>query len=92
MVDFTHAGGLYCPQTMIDEGPSVEDLERFSHEAAHCPDCGAEVWDQADVCPKCFAYLGGATSSRPPMENWLRRRWTLLVIIALIIAMLAWLL
>lgn len=76
---------------MHDEGPSIQDIERFGHEQAYCPDCGAEVWDQSDVCPKCFAYLGGDTLSRPPLDTWLRRRWTLLVILALIIAMLAWL-
>ena len=77
---------------MRDEGPSTQDIERFSHEHAYCPDCGAEIWDQADVCPKCFTYLGGDTRSRRPMDAWLRRRWTLLVIIAMLIAMLAWLL
>ena len=77
---------------MRDEGPSIQDIERFRHECAYCPDCGEEVWDQAEVCPKCSAYLGGDTLSRPPMDAWVRKRWTLLVIIALIVAMLAWLL
>lgn len=77
---------------MRDEGPSTQDVERFSHEHAFCPDCGAEIWDQADVCPKCFAYLDGQTLSRPPINNWLRNRWRLLIIIALLIAMFAWLL
>ena len=73
---------------MIDEDPSPEDIERFSHETARCPDCGAEVWDAADVCPKCFAYLGGNTGSRSPYGQWLRGRWLLLIIALLIIAML----
>ena len=76
----------------VDEGPSPDDIARFDHESAFCPDCGAEIWDQADVCPKCFAYLGGDTSRHPPMDAWLRHRWTLLIIFALILAMLAWLL
>jgi hypothetical protein len=71
----------------IDEDPSPEDIERFSDATAYCPDCGAEVWDQADVCPKCFAYLGGDTATRSPMQEWFRRRWILLVIIVLIILM-----
>jgi hypothetical protein len=76
----------------VDEGPSSEDIARFDHESAFCPDCGAEIWDQADVCPKCFAYLGGDTSRRQPMGTWFQRRWTLLVVIVLLLAMLAWLL
>ena len=77
---------------MRDEGPSPEDLERFDGETAYCPECGAQIWDQADVCPKCFSYLAGETSSRPPLETWFRRLWLLLVVIVLVIAMLAWLL
>ena len=76
----------------VDENPSSEDIERFDREHGYCPECGTEIWDQADVCPKCFAYLDGETLSRPPMDAWLRKRWTLLVIIVLLIAMLAWLL
>lgn len=77
---------------MIDEDPSSEDIERFSGEEAHCPDCGAEIWDQAEICPKCYAYLGGNTSSRPPLQNWLQRRWYVVVAVIVIIAMLSWLL
>jgi len=66
-----------------DEHPSSEDLERFGGDTALCPECGAEVWDEADVCPKCFAYLGGDTFRRsriPPAV----RMW---IIIALVAAM-----
>jgi hypothetical protein len=71
---------------MIDEGPSSEDIDRFDRETAYCPDCGAEMWDQADVCPKCFAFVGGVTSSKQPIERWFQRRLMVAVIIALLIA------
>jgi hypothetical protein len=71
----------------IDEDPSPEDIERFSDETAYCRDCGAEIWDAAEVCPKCFAYLGGDTAVRTPLQEWFRKRWMLLVIIVLIILM-----
>lgn len=71
----------------IDEGPSEEDLRRFGSETAHCPDCGAEVWDSAEVCPKCFAYLGGNTSSKSAAQSWFDRKIFVLIIILLIIGM-----
>ncbi len=76
----------------IDEGPSSADIERFDRVEAYCPDCGAEIWDQADVCPKCYAYLGGETSRHKPVDLWLRQRWTMFVVIILLLAMLIWLL
>ena len=76
-----------------DEGPSPEDIERFSGETAYCPQCGAEVWDQAERCPACGEAVGGDVSSRPPLERWWRQRWVLLVallaLVAFLIAVLA---
>src|SRR5690242_4791978 len=71
-LDLLEATGLDC--LMKDEGPSRQDIERFNRETAYCPDCGAEVWDQAEVCPKCFAYLGGTTSTRPPIRKTMDRK------------------
>lgn len=71
---------------MVDEGPSPEDIERFDRDMAYCPDCGAEVWDQAEICPKCHAYLGGHTSSRLPIQRWFQHRWFLLIVFALLLA------
>lgn len=73
---------------MLDEDPSEEDIARFEGETAYCPHCGAEVWDQAEVCPACNTFLGGNTSSSPPLERWFRRKWLLLIIAALIFGML----
>lgn len=74
-----------------DEGPSDEDLDRFGEDSpqadARCPDCGAAVWSEADVCPKCHAYLGGeAERARPGI---FRAQWRAVVVWTLIIAMLA---
>lgn len=70
---------------MIDEDPSPEDIERFSGETAYCPECGAQIWDQADICPECYAYLGGHTNLRPPVQEWFRRKWFVLVVIMALI-------
>lgn len=76
-----------------DEDPAFEDTEVLDHESAYCPDCGAEVWDSVEVCPKCFAYLGGNTLARPRLDERLRHRWIALVAIVLvIIIILTWVL
>jgi uncharacterized membrane protein YvbJ len=77
---------------MIDEDPSPQDLDRFGHDTAYCPACGGEIWDQAEFCPSCGDQVGGRTSSRPPLESWLRRRWLILVAIGALVALLAWVL
>lgn len=73
---------------VTDEGPSLDDLNRFGSDEGYCPECGNEIWDQAQACPSCGTYLAGHTSSRPPIEADWRRRWIVLVAI---IAMLAFL-
>ena len=73
-----------------DEGPSDEDIDRFGEESprldARCPDCGTRVWSEADVCPKCYAFLGGEapTSGR----GLFAQRWRAVLVAALIVAML----
>ena len=74
---------------MIDEDPSPEDLQRFGHDTAHWPRCGAEIWDQAELCPACGTSVSGRAASRSPMESWLRRRWLILVTIGALAAFLA---
>ena len=73
-----------------DEGPSDDDIDRFGDDSpradARCPDCGAAVWSEADICPKCYAFLGDV--SAPPRGGPFARQWRTLVIVALIVAML----
>ncbi len=69
-----------------DEGPSPDDLDRFSGETAFCPHCGEEVWDEAGACRGCGALLGGDTSARHPITAGLRRRWLVLVAAIVLLA------
>ena len=40
-----------------DDGPSDEDVERFSAPVVRkCQECGADVAEESDICPKCRAY------------------------------------
>lgn len=73
-----------------DLGPSADDLRRFSAGEAFCPDCGAEIHDQAEVCPKCYAYLGGETSRYRPVERHLRGRSIAITVVVLILVLLGW--
>lgn len=63
------------------------DRARFDSDTAFCPECGAEIYDAADVCPKCFTWIDGETQRRPLS----RRRQTIrqTIIWVLIVTLLA---
>ena len=46
------------------EGPSRADLERFGGELKPCPECGKEVYDQAEVCHACGHAFGHGFGGR----------------------------
>jgi uncharacterized membrane protein YvbJ len=77
---------------MRDEGPSPEDIDRFGGEDqdAWCPNCGTQVWDDAEFCPSCGDQIGGQTQSRRPAERELRQRWIVVVAILVLIGFLWW--
>jgi predicted nucleic acid-binding Zn ribbon protein len=68
------------------EGPSPEDLERFSRDDAlghsgtiKCQQCREAIYDDADVCPYCGTFqLHGARRTR-------RSLW--MVVVAIIVLM-----
>ncbi|MFG0327272.1 MAG: hypothetical protein ACF8SC_08430 [Phycisphaerales bacterium JB037] len=61
------------------EGPSAEDLSRFGDEFVTCPECGASVYDQAEMCHRC----GHAMSREPGGVP----RWALVVSVIVLIAL-----
>lgn len=67
-----------------DDIGEVDDGDESS--LAYCPDCGAKIWDQADICPKCFSYLAGHTSRFPPRVAKRRGALRRAVVVALILA------
>jgi uncharacterized paraquat-inducible protein A len=77
-----------------DEGPSDEDIRRFGHEAdpdgatVFCPDCGASMHVDAEICPKCFCFTAGDTLRRHPRHERRRRTIILTVIGLLVLALL----
>jgi len=86
-------GRYLCPvprRIDPDEGPSEDDLDRFGEDVpasdARCPDCGTPVWSEADVCPKCYAFLGGEVADGPAARA--RRRLRITVVVLLVIGLL----
>lgn len=70
------------------DAPDAGDEDHLSGDTAYCPDCGAEVYDAADVCPKCFAWLDGETARHPPGGRRRSERFNRLVVWTLIATML----
>lgn len=66
------------PHSSPDEDandPREEDLDQFSGVTRTCPECKAEVYDEAELCWKC----GHAFSGDPkPLPRWI-------IIVALIL-------
>jgi len=77
-----------------DEGPSEEDIRRYGHESdpdgarVFCPDCGAEMHHDAEICPKCFCFTGSDALRRHPGRERLRRMAVLAVVGLLVLALL----
>lgn len=67
----------------------LADEERFSGDTAFCPDCGAKVYDDADVCPACFTWLNGETARHPPDVHRRRQQGRGLVVILIIAGLLS---
>ncbi|MEL6499422.1 MAG: hypothetical protein AAFZ67_00375 [Planctomycetota bacterium] len=64
--------------TLDPEGPSADDIARFGRDGSDCPSCGAEVFDDATVCPICGDLLTRDTSTTKP--------WAALVAGAIVLA------
>lgn len=51
-----------------DDGPSEDDLDRFSGVTQTCWRCGTELYDDATVCWHCQASVGpGGKRGGPPI-------------------------
>jgi hypothetical protein len=75
-----------------DEDPSFEDMDRFSHTTGFCPECGAEIWDEAFACPECDAVVEGEVGREPPHAARLGRRTAMVLVAVVLLALLGLLL
>ncbi len=79
----------YPDDELEDGDPSAEDIRRFSAPVVTaCPDCGAAVIEEAEICPKCHAFLWDGPT---PRESASRRsvRWGAFVLVLVVILSLA---
>jgi hypothetical protein len=60
--------------------------QRRSSETGYCPECGAEIYDAADICPKCFTWIDGNTTHRRPSR--MRSSLRVAVVVALLVVIL----
>jgi predicted amidophosphoribosyltransferase len=72
---------------MRNEGPSDDDLNRFGNEGSQsgwCPDCDAEVYDEAEFCQECGNQISGRVLRRPRAATVFRKRMIILVTLVVI--------
>jgi len=72
-----------------DEGPSAEDLARFSRPLdSRCQECGHRVHEDVDICPRCSAFIFADDDPNPKRNaRPLRMLFLLaLVLIALVLS------
>jgi len=67
-----------------DEYPDEDDLDDETSETLPCPECGAEVYDDAVRCPACGAYITFDTRPLSGQPAW----WIVLGLLAAILAIL----
>lgn len=82
------AGAFGDDESDFDEDEhDASDRARFESDTAYCPECGAEIYDAADVCPKCFTWIDGETRGRPLSRHRKRMRQTVVwILIATLLA------
>lgn len=68
------------------DDPLDEDLDRFEEGDSYCPHCGGDVWEDVAVCPHCRRAIDMPTV-RPPTERWWRDRWTVVVVVAILLGL-----
>jgi hypothetical protein len=62
-----------------DEGPSREDLERFSDVTRTCPSCKKEIFDDAELCYHCGSAVEGTAQGSGKMPMWVALTGTLVL-------------
>lgn len=64
-----------------DDEPQDADIEKFGGVTVKCPECGAELYDEAELCFKCGAAVTGWSDRE-------KRVWPTVIVVLLILAIL----
>lgn len=51
------------------EGPSDADIEKFGTNEIECPECGASVYFDVPLCPRCGHAMSGADRSKAAKQT-----------------------
>ena len=68
-----------------EEYPDEDEFDDDASLTLPCPQCGADVYEDAPACPACGAYITHDTSQWSARPAW----WILLGILGVLAAMLA---
>jgi len=68
-----------------DEYPDEDDLDDELTETVPCPECGAEIYEDAVQCPVCGAYVTAETGIWSGRPSW----WILLGLAGILAVILA---
>jgi hypothetical protein len=71
-----------------NEDPSTEDITRFGDDGSQvgwCPECGEDVWDEADSCPACGEWIAGTVLRRPPAAQAFQHRLMIIITVVTLI-------
>jgi len=71
-----------------DDDDFIEGSDAAEDETAFCPECGAEIYESADVCPKCFTWIDGDTMRHPPGKKR-AAQWKHTIVVWILIAAMA---
>ena len=69
---------------MAEESPDDGDLDDDLSLTAPCPECGAEIYEDAVRCPKCGSYVTHRTTLWSGRPGW----WILLGLVGIVSAIL----
>lgn len=58
-----HRDDLFDKESETDEPADESDEDAELSETVPCPECGAEIYEDAFQCPVCGSYLPGQSSS-----------------------------
>ncbi len=71
-----------------NEDPTEEDVERFSSPCVgRCPECGQQVIEDVDICPRCHAFLWDGVQMKQNSKMHRMRGIFILLTIVLILTL-----
>jgi uncharacterized protein (DUF983 family) len=77
----------YAPEDEDPDGPSREDVERFSDVTVKCPECGTQLFDDVEMCWKCGRALRANTPDETKVPVWVIATVVLIILAFVFVAL-----